>query len=56
MYEAESIKILIAYKWNKYGYPFHLLGCLIHCGNIVIFLLYNNIIYVDGLGVGESSE
>ena len=48
MFEAESLKDLIEFKWNSYAKNFHLFGCIYHIGYIWILLVYTKFVYIIG--------
>jgi len=48
IFETESLKDLIEFKWNQYGYSFHLGGFLIHAVYVIMLFVYTNYVYING--------
>lgn len=48
MFESETLQDLIAFKWDNYGYKFHLFGCCYHFVYIIILFLYTDQVYIRG--------
>jgi hypothetical protein len=48
MFKCESIQELIDFKWNEFGFNFHLIGSLIHMVQISILIFYVNYVYIRG--------
>ena len=48
MFESETLQDLIAFKWDAYGYKFHLFGCTIHFLYIIMLFIYTDIVYIKG--------
>lgn len=46
--ETDTLKDLIEFKWNQYGYWFHLGGFLIHAIYVVALFVYTDMVYING--------
>ena len=49
MFQSDNLKDLIAFKWNEYGFYFHLFGIFIHMFYIVVLFYYVEITYVSAV-------
>ena len=47
IFETESIKELIQYKWNNFGRKFHMFGCLMHFVYMATISLYVLEVYIN---------
>ena len=47
-FSSPQIIDLIDYKWNMYGFRFHLLGTVVHLSYLVVLFIYNYWVYVRG--------
>jgi hypothetical protein len=56
MFESETLKDLIEFKWNAFAWNWHLFGCVIHLAYIVILFLYTDLIYIQGTGASTKEE
>ena len=48
IFETETLQDLIQFKWDSYGYNFHLFGCSVHLIYIIILFLYTDQVYIRG--------
>ena len=56
MFESETLKDLIEFKWNAFAWNWHLFGCVIHLAYIVILFLYTDLIYIQGTGASTKED
>jgi hypothetical protein len=47
MFQSQSLKDIVEFKWGSYGFNFHLLGSIIHLVQICILIFYVNFIYIQ---------
>jgi len=52
MFESETLRDLIAFKWAQFGMKFHLVGFFVHIAYIIILFMYTNLVYVHGFSSG----
>ena len=50
IFDTRSVQEVIQFKWNTFGWHFHLVGGLFHTFYMAILVIYNTLIYIDGLG------
>ena len=48
IFESESVKDLIEFKWNRFGFYFNLFGFLVHGFNVAMIFLYIDYVYING--------
>ena len=48
IFETDTLKDLIEFKWNQYGYRFHLGGFLIHAVYVLMLFVYTDMVYING--------
>jgi|TARA_B110001450_G_scaffold255281_1_gene282438 hypothetical protein len=48
IFETDTLKDLIEFKWNQYGYLFHLGGFLIHAVYVLMLFVYTDMVYING--------
>ena len=48
MFQSQAIEDLIEFKWNEFGFTFHLIGSLIHMVQMIILIFYVNYVYISG--------
>jgi len=47
MFDSLSLQEVIDFKWQEYGYTFHLIGCLIHFSQVGMLIYYVNYAYIQ---------
>jgi len=48
IFETDTLKDMIEFKWNQYGYIFHLMGFLIHLVYVIMLFVYTDFVYING--------
>ena len=48
IFESETVKDLIEFKWNRFGFYFNLFGFLVHGFNVLMIFLYIDYVYING--------
>ena len=49
MFECESLNEMILFKWNQFGFGYHLIGFYIHCVQMLFVITYVKYIYLDNI-------
>jgi hypothetical protein len=48
MFKSEALQDVIEFKWNEFGFNFHLVGSTIHMVQLCILIFYVNYVYIGG--------
>lgn len=56
IFETDTLKDLIEFKWNQYGYRFHLGGFLIHAVYVIMLFVYTDMVYINGSSKALTDE
>ena len=46
---SRQVDDLIEFKWKKFGFNFHFMGCVAHIFYLGVMTAYINLVYVDGV-------
>lgn len=46
IFESQSLKDIIDFKWNEYGMNLHRIGCIMHISQIVVLIFYVDFVYI----------
>ena len=53
IFESSNFQDLIVFRWDKFAFKIHMMGCIMHLFYIGIMILYINQIYIQGLSEGK---
>jgi hypothetical protein len=57
MFKSQALQDVIDFKWNEFGFNFHLVGSMIHMVQMSILIFYINYVYITGsLEVDEAGK
>jgi hypothetical protein len=56
IFETDTLKDLIEFKWSQYGYRFHLGGFLIHAVYVIMLFVYTDMVYINGSSKALNDE
>lgn len=56
IFKAGTLQDLIAFKWEKFGKKFHLVGCIVHFLYMIILFFYTDLVYLHGPNPDYSDE
>lgn len=46
IFECDSVQKLIEFKWDQFAYNWHSFGTAIHIAQIIVLIVYVQIVYV----------
>lgn len=50
IFNTSTVQEVIMFKWNTFGWAFHLVGGLFHTFYMVVLIIYNILVYYEGKG------